>query len=105
MKGNSIMQKYKREQQGDNKGFIFKSYDNFKKGDEICYIAEYAYNGIIVDETSVFLDESFGYTRHDLEKLCEGTPIDVELLFDLLDWQSAETLLDELIHNEREELE
>lgn len=99
------MKKYKREIQGHNNGFIFKSYDNFKKGDEVCYIAEYAYNGSFVDDTSVFLDESFGYTRQDLEKLCEGTTIDVEYLFELLDWQSAETLLNELTSNEREELE
>lgn len=97
------MKLYKREVQGYNGGFIFKSYDNFKKDNEICYIPEYAYNGKKIDDTSEYLDESYGYTRKDFQALCEGTKIDIDYLFELVDWQAPSTLLNELLDNEEDE--
>ena len=97
------MKTYKREVQGYNGGFIFKSYENFEKDDEVCYIPEYAYNGKKRDDTSEFLDESFGYTRKDFQALCEGTKIDIDYLFELVDWQSPEALLNEMLDYEESE--
>ena len=90
------MKLYKREVQGLNNGFIFKSFENYQNGKEICYIPENA-SGYDFKE---FLDESYGYTRKDFEKLCEGTRIDPDYLFELVDWQFPQTLLDELLSND-----
>jgi hypothetical protein len=35
--------------------------------------------------------------------LCEGTKYDAEELFDLLDWMSPETLMDEWLSDDEEE--
>ena len=91
------MKLYKREVQGYNNGFIFKSFENYKNGKEICYIPENASGDYDFKE---FLDESYGYTRKDFEKLCKDTKIEPEYLFELVDWQQPETLLSELLNNE-----
>ena len=57
----------------------------FKRGEDNSYVA------------------TTGYTRADLEALCEGTGCDVEDLFDHLDWMSPETLADEWIQDEEEQ--
>lgn len=97
------MKLYQREIQGYNSGFIFKSYDNYESGEGVCYIPEYAYNGNKIDETSDYLDESFGYSRKHFEELCKGTKIDPDYLFELVDWQSPEALLDEMLDYEESE--
>ena len=96
------MKLYKREVQGYNDGFIFKSYENYQKGEEVCYIPEFAHNGDRIDETSEYLDESFGYRRKHFEELCEGTKVDPDYLFEMVDWQAPETLLSEMIDNEED---
>lgn len=97
------MKLYKREVQGYNDGFIFKSYDNYESGKGVCYIPEYAYNGDRIDESSEYLDESFGYTRKHFKELCEGTKIESDYLFEMVDWQSPETLLTEMLDNEEDD--
>lgn len=88
---------YKRERQGYNDGFIFKSVYNFYKGEGVCYIPEYIMG---VDDYETYVSGEHGYTRQDFDKLCEGTRIDPEYLFELVDWQHPETLLDELLEND-----
>ena len=93
------MKLYKREVQGYNKGFIFKSFENYQSGKEICYIPENTSDY----DFKEYLDESYGYTRKDFENLCKGTKIDPEYLFELVDWQQPETLLSEILDDEEME--
>jgi hypothetical protein len=44
-----------------------------------------------------------GYTREDLEELCEDTNFDVEDFFAHLDWMYPETLMDEWLDDEEEQ--
>lgn len=90
------MKLYEREVQGDNLGFIFKDYEAYLKGDEVCYISEFA------TELSTLTEEEareVGYTRFQLEALCEPYNLDPDYLFEMLDWQSPEVLIDELVSN------
>lgn len=102
-----------------NQGVIYKDEEAFKTGVGVCYIPEYGFENN--DENDGPLFEFFakeyaasdlegnsyiateGYTRADLEILCEGTNYDVEDLFDHLDWMYPETLIDEWLDNEEEE--
>jgi hypothetical protein len=90
------MKLYEREVQGDNLGFIFKDYEAYLKGDEVCYISELA------TELSTLTEEEareVGYTRFQLEALCEPYNLDTDYLFEMLDWQSPEVLIDEILSN------
>lgn len=106
-----------------NDGVVYKDENAFKTGVGVCYINEYGFDN--EDENGGRLFEfgakaavaselegntytaTIGYTRADLERLCEGTGYDVEDLFDHLDWMSPETLIDEWLNdnvlNEEEE--
>ena len=102
-----------------NEGVIYKDENAFKTGIGVCYINEYGFDND--DENGGRLFEfdakeavaselegnsyvaTTGYTREDLEALCEGTGCDVEDLFDCLDWMSPETLTDEWIEDEEEQ--
>ena len=101
-----------------NDGVVYKDEEAFKTGEGVCYINEYGFENR--DENAGKLFEfgakeavaselegnSYiaydGYTRKDLEDLCEGTSIDVTDLFDHLDWMSPETLMDEWLDDEEE---
>lgn len=106
-----------------NDGVVYKDENAFKTGVGVCYINEYGFDN--EDENGGRLFEfhakaavasdlegnsytaTTGYTRADLERLCEGTGYDVEDLFDHLDWMCPETLIDEWLEddelNEEEE--
>ena len=45
-----------------------------------------------------------GFTREDLEDLFRGTNFDVEDFFEHLDWMYPETLMDEWLRDEEEEV-
>lgn len=90
------MKLYKRETQGYNGGFIFKSVENYDSGKGVCYIPEYI---IGVKDYEPYVSGEHGYTRQDFEKLCEGTKIDPDYLFETVNWQHPETLLDELLED------
>lgn len=101
-----------------NDGVIYKDEGAFKTGKGVCYIPEYGFDND--DENGGSLFEFYakeavaselegnsytateGYTRADLEALCEGTKYDAEDLFDHLDWMSPETLIDEWARDEEE---
>ena len=60
-----------------------KYYENFKSGEGVCYVADLSMQA---------------YTRKDLEKLLEEFGFnhnEAEHLFDELEWQHPETILDE----------
>ena len=102
-----------------NEGVVYKNQEAFDTGKGVCYINEYGFDN--KDENSGPLFEfeakeyvaseleknsyvaTEGWTRANLEALCEGTRYDAEDLFDHLDWMSPETLLNEWIDDEEEE--
>jgi len=92
----------KRTYQGPNFGFIYKDYEAFMEasGKEVCYIPEF------LDNTSLegveYIDEKHGYTRFDIERLCKDHGFDTAMVFEMLDWQSPETLIGELAEQEEE---
>lgn len=101
-----------------NDGVVYKDRKAFETGDGVCYIPEYGFDnsdenlGVLFEFTakesiaSELEGNSYvatsGYTREDLEELCEGTQYDAEDLFDHLDWMFPETLLNEWIMEEEE---
>lgn len=101
-----------------NDGVVYKDEKAFKTGKGVCYINEYGFDNWHENAGELFefnakeavasgLEENsyvttMGYTRRDLEMLCEGTSIDVTDLFDHLDWQCPETLVDEWLDDEEE---
>lgn len=102
-----------------NDGVIYKDEEAFKTGNGVCYINEYGFDN--TDENNGPLFEfnakeavasglegnsyttTNGYTRADLEALCEGTGYDVEDLFNHLDWMCPETLVDEWLEDDEEQ--
>lgn len=95
------MKTYTRSIQGFNNGFIYKNYEAFLRDeDEICYIPE------LVSDKEVLTEEearAVGYTRRQIEALCEPHNIDPEYIFEMIDWQSPEALIDEIVWNSMEE--
>ena len=101
-----------------NDGVVYKDRQAFETGNGVCYINEYgfensdenagplfefgakAYAASELEGNSYVATE--GYTRADLEALCEGTGYNVEDLFDHLDWMCPETLVDEWLDDEEE---
>lgn len=91
------MKLYEREVQGDNLGFIYKDYKAYLRGDQVCYISEFATDQVLLTEEEA---REVGFTRFQLEALCEPYNLDTDYLFELLDWQSPEVLIDELVSNQ-----
>ena len=69
------------ERGGTSQGFVYKNMDAFKPGGGVCYIPE------LSDDT---------YTYADLLEICGDYDTALTVL-DMLDWQHAETLYDEII--------
>ena len=102
-----------------NDGVVYKDLEAFDTGKGVCYIPEYDFENKDENMGPLFEFEAKeyvaselegnsyvateGYTRADLEALCEGTSYDAEDLFAHLDWMSPETLLDEWIDDGEEE--
>ena len=101
-----------------NDGVVYKDRNAFETGKGVCYVSEYGFDncdengGTLFDflakchkaselEGNTYVTMS-GYTRADLEELCEGTKYDAEDLFDHLDWMFPETLLDEWLTEEED---
>lgn len=85
----------KVELEWSGQGYIYKNFEAFKnKTEEICYIPEYG-----VDEED---NIEVSYTYNDFIELAKGietdefTPEQIAIsLFETVDWQSVETLLNE----------
>lgn len=94
-----------------NDGVVYKDREAFKTGHGVCYINEYGFENNEENAGQLFEFDAKasvaselegnsyvatqGYTRADLEVLCDGTGFTAEDLFDHLDWMSPETLIDE----------
>lgn len=94
-----------------NDGVVYKNQEAFETGEGVCYINEYGFENDSENMNSLFefdakeavasdlVGNSYvaisGYTRADLEALCEGAHCTVEDLFDHLDWMYPETLIEE----------
>ncbi|AIY85375.1 hypothetical protein U729_3219 (plasmid) [Clostridium baratii str. Sullivan] len=66
-------------------GKVYKDYNEFnKKSKEVCYIPELS---------------DYKYNYHDFFNIALGNKRLAKELFDVVDWQSPETYLDELINN------
>jgi hypothetical protein len=94
-----------------NDGVVYKDEEAFKTGKGVCYINEFGFENNYENSSSLFEFDAKecmaselegnsyaatqGYTRADLETLCEEVGYDVEDLFDHLDWMAPETLIDE----------
>lgn len=79
-------------------GFIYKNDEAFRRSmDRVCYIPEYSRLSYFDEETNE--DVEYGahtkYTRRDFIKLCNGNEKLAEMLFDDVDWQHPESLLEE----------
>ena len=102
-----------------NTGVVYKNQEAFETGEGVCYIPEYGF-----DNSDKNLNELFefevkeavasdlegnsyisidGYTRYDLESLCEDTGYSAEELFDHLDWMYPETLMTEWLDDDEEQ--
>ena len=104
-----------------NEGVVYKDEQAFKTGKGICYINEYGFDNKDENGSSLFEFDAKeavaselegnsyiateGYTREDLEALCEGTGYNAEELFDHLDWMSPDTLMNEWLGEDEEENE
>jgi hypothetical protein len=104
-----------------NDGVVYKDQHAFETGEGVCYINEHGFDnekenaGPLFEfcakeavaselEGNSYVAVS-GWTRADLEDLCEGTKYNAEDLFDHLDWMSPETLMDEWLDDDKEENE
>ena len=101
-----------------NEGVVYKNEQAFEMGEGVCYIPEYGFDN--EDENDGQLFEFYakeavasgveynsyiaisGYTREDLEDLCEGTNFSARELFEHLDWMYPETLIGEWVQDEEE---
>ena len=101
-----------------NDGVVYKDQEAFESGNGVCYINEYGFEnsdenmgplfefGAKAYAASELEGNSYvaiqGYTRADLEMLCEGANFSAEELFNHLDWMCPETLVDEWLDDEEE---
>lgn len=96
-----------------NDGVVYKDSQAFETGKGVCYIPEFGFEGSTLFEfyakeavASELEGNSYvaisGYTRADLEELCEGTNFDAEDFFNHLDWMYPETLMNEWLDDEEE---
>lgn len=78
----------KAELEWSGQGYIYKNFEAFlNKTDEICYIPEYG-----VDEEG---NIEVSYTYKDFIKLATDSELTAEGLFNIVDWQTVEVLIDE----------
>lgn len=81
--GTGRLIRLKREYYGQ--GLVFKSWDAFyNKPDAPCYVSELS---------------DFVWTAESILKLCNGQENFAQVIFQLVDWQSPETVLEELLHD------
>jgi hypothetical protein len=74
---------YSVERDATAQGFVFKSEENYMEHPELpCYVPE--------------LTDTI-YTRQDFLDIAKKNRNLADFLFDMVDWQSPETLLDELL--------
>lgn len=96
----------------DTQGVIYKDNTAYKTGKGVCYVPEYGFDNneqnmgelFELDTKHMVADTiednpyytTHGYTRQDFEDLVEGSPVNAEALYEMVDWQSPESLFYEL---------
>ena len=85
-------------------GHIYKNEVAFYSNpDEVCYINEYAFeeaDKVVINGKDYYRTD--GYTRKDLEDICEGMTYEdgekmsVEAFFSILEWAAPETYAEEM---------
>lgn len=102
-----------------NDGVVYKDKEAFETGEGVCYIPEYGFENVDENQSELFEfsvkeavasqleNNSYvateGYTRADLEHLCEDTGYDVEDFFNHLDWAFPETVIAEWLDDDEQE--
>lgn len=93
-------------------GVIYKDYDAYKSGNGVCYIDEYGFENEEQNMNELFefaakkgvaselVDNPYfakkGYTRKDIIEVCEGDEKEADFIFETIDWQSPESIYDEI---------
>ena len=106
---------------GCNEGVIYKDLHAFETGEGVCYVQEYGFENADQNGGELFefaakegaasvLENnpyiaSTGYTRKDFEDMVEGTKYSAQDLFYSCEWQSPETLMDEWLQYDEDEME
>ena len=86
--------KWKYEKDWYRQGFVYKDEEAFLfSPKDVCYIAEDDYP-----------NEEKQYTRTDIVRICDGNVALATIIFYMLDWQHPETLYDEYIRENEEQL-
>lgn len=80
-----ILENGEIEKGESSQGMIYKDYEAFKNKSGVCYVPE--------------LDDK-QYTYSDFLDLVTGNENLAEIIFSLVDWQSPETKLEELVSND-----
>lgn len=91
------------EQGASAQGFVFKDEEAFRnKEDKVCYIPEHDdyWERFEKDQEGVIEETeggeiTCGYTYKNFLDICDGIPRLAELIFNEVDWQYPETLLNE----------
>ena len=107
-----------------NEGVVYKDREAFEKGKGVCYISEYSFDGINFSGDERYynfkhpeeIPKEFKYeilknphwsvsgdTREYLEQLCQEDHINIDDLFNHLDWMCSETLINEWTQTKSEE--
>ena len=102
-----------------NEGVVYKDEQAFESNEGVCYIPEYGFENENENAGPLFefaakeavasgveynsYVATEGYTRYDLESLCEGTGYSAEDLFNHLDWMYPETLITEWLDDDEEQ--
>lgn len=96
-----------------NNGVVYKNDEAFETGEGVCYIPEFGFEN--ADENPFEFDAKEristevednpyvaiqGYTRQDFVEMCGGNVIFATDLYEHVDWQHPETLLDEWLEDE-----
>ena len=86
IKYDEATKSYRVERDATAQGFVFKDGENYyKHPDRPCYVPE------LSDDI---------YTKNDFLEIAKDNEALADFLFDMVDWQSPETLLDELLQND-----
>lgn len=67
-----------------DQGIVYKNYNNYVTGEGVCYVPE--------------LSDTL-YTRADILSMCNNNERVANFIFDVIDWQSPEAFLNDLLNS------
>jgi len=92
IKGGTVYPEYA----GNNDGFYYKDSEAFDRQEGVCYIPEAEFEDEGQPDGGLDLNSRPGYTYQDFLDVCYGNKKLAHDVFDLVDWQCPETVVDEL---------